>query len=298
MRWPKLAYGTPRKLPKPGKLSGGVVVLDIAFAANAGGSSFESITKPFIDGLGKRLVIWVDHHDHQQHALYKNDPRFVLHTKAEHGACPEIITPEMVARAGAYDTICCHTDFDGLCAAAKWILGGEEPYPGADADAYAIDTRLGKPSDIGTLMDRALRAHYKDDQLRTTIIRYLVSGLADDHSLKEITAAAEALRSLEQAAEGLAKEYQVHRGVACVDAGGATSSYDKTWLLLLGQDLAPISVVYDTHTVTVAAKFDSGIDLLALLGISGGMPTRVSISRRRLEEVLEALHNRDSHECD
>jgi hypothetical protein len=294
MRWPQLAYGTPRKLPKPAKLSGGVVVLDIAFAANAGGSSFESVTKPFIEGLGRRLVMWVDHHDHQQHALYKNDPRFVLHTKAEHGACPEIITPDMVSRAGAYDTICCHTDFDGLCAAAKWILGGEEPYPGADADAYAVDTRLGKPSDIGTVMDRALRACYRDDNLRTTIIRYLVSGLTDNHSLKEITAAAEALRPLEQAAETLAANYKVHRGVACVDASDEATSYDKTWLLLLGQDLAPISLVYDTHTVTVAAKFDSGIDLLALLGISGGMPTRVSVSRRRLEEVLKALHNRDS----
>ncbi|MCB9707563.1 MAG: hypothetical protein H6714_02070 [Myxococcales bacterium] len=294
MRWPALAYGTPRKLPKPRTLKGRVVVLDIAFAANVGGGGFERVTKPFIDGLGNRLVLWVDHHDHQAHINYADDQRFVLHTKAEHGACPEIITPELVRRAGKYDTICCHTDFDGLCAAAKWILGGAEPYPGSDKDAYAIDTRLGQPSPTGALLDRAIRAQPKNDQLRTTIIRYLVGGIIDQHLQAEITHAALALEVLEQRAQELALRYQVQSDVAAVDATNSTDAYDKTWLLLLGQDLAPISLVYDSHTVTIAAKFDSGIDLLALLGISGGMPTRVSVPRRRLEEVLEALHNRQT----
>jgi hypothetical protein len=120
MAFPILAYGTPRKLPKPDELKGRVVVVDVAFAAaGAGGASFEKTTKPFIDKLGSRLAAWVDHHDHAKHALYADDPRFVLRTKAQHGACPEMITREMVERVGAIDTICCHTDFDGLCAAAK-----------------------------------------------------------------------------------------------------------------------------------------------------------------------------------
>ena len=89
--------------------------------------------------------MWVDHHDSEEHALYKDDPRFVLATKAEHGACPEMITPELVARAGRIDTIVCHTDFDGLASAAKWIRDGVEPYPGCDDDARAIDTRIGTP---------------------------------------------------------------------------------------------------------------------------------------------------------
>ena len=119
--FPQLAYATPRKLPKPRDLAGRVVVLDIAFAAEGSGSSFTKTTKPFIDGLGTRLAMWIDHHDHALHPEYAKDPRFVLSTKAEHGACPEMVTEELVARVGPVDTIVCHTDFDGLASAATLI---------------------------------------------------------------------------------------------------------------------------------------------------------------------------------
>ena len=76
--FPHLAYGTPRKLPKPDSLPGRVVVLDVAFAANAGGASYEKTTLPFIKGLGSRLAMWIDHHDHDRHVDYADDPRFVL----------------------------------------------------------------------------------------------------------------------------------------------------------------------------------------------------------------------------
>src|SRR5687768_10529665 len=107
-----LAFGTPRKLPRANELRGRVVVLDIAFAYDTGEGSekFEKITKKFIDGLGSRLAAWIDHHDHARHEDYRADPRFVLATKAEHGACPEMVTPELVERIGTVDTICCHTD--------------------------------------------------------------------------------------------------------------------------------------------------------------------------------------------
>ena len=74
MRLPQLAFASPRLLPKPEKLAGRVVVLDIAFAATVGTSvSFELTTKPFLDGLGDRLAAWVDHHDHEQHAEFARD---------------------------------------------------------------------------------------------------------------------------------------------------------------------------------------------------------------------------------
>ena len=50
-----------------------------------------------------------------------------------------------------------------------------------------------------------------------------------------------------------------------------------------------MSVVHDDSSVTAAARFDSGVDLLALLGIEGGMPTRVSVPASRLDEVLRRL---------
>src|SRR5580693_2804085 len=131
-RRPGLAFATPRKLPQARDLDGRVVVLDVAFASEASGGGFDKLTRPFIEGLGDRLAVWVDHHDHVLHAGYHGDPRFVLSTKAELGA-----------RVGRVDTIVCHTDFDGLMSAAKWIRAGAEPYPGADDDARAIDTRTG-----------------------------------------------------------------------------------------------------------------------------------------------------------
>src|SRR6187399_279321 len=95
--WPHLAFASPRKLPRPREVAGRVVVLDIAFASEASGGGFDKITRPFIEGLGTRLAAWVDHHDHALHAQYRDDARFVLATKAEHGACPEMVTAELCA---------------------------------------------------------------------------------------------------------------------------------------------------------------------------------------------------------
>lgn len=289
VKFPHLAYGTPRRLPRPKTLPGRVVVVDIAFAADSESSSFEKTTKPFIDGLGPRLAMWVDHHDHVLHASYANDPRFVLRTKAEHGACPEMVTPERVALAGEIDTICCHIDFDGLCSAAKWIRGGIEPYDGADADARAIDTRIGKASERGENLDRALRARPKDDGLKGLIVRFLADGANDLGVYRDLVAIASEVRVLEDNAREMAKRYVVEQNLAMVDARGKQPPYDKTLLLLVGQERAPVSIVYDDTTVTLAAGFESGIDLLALLGISGGMPTRVSVGAHRLDEAVEKV---------
>jgi hypothetical protein len=286
---PRLAFGTPRKLPRPRELTGSVVVLDIAFAAGGGGASFEKTTLPFIEGLGPRLAMWIDHHDHVMHARYADDPRFVLATKAQHGACPEMVTEELVARAGHVDTVCCHTDFDGLCSAAKWIRGGSEPFPGADDDARAIDTRLGKPSDRATVVDRALRARPRDDGLRGLIVRFLVQGGTDTELFRAIRDAAEELRPREETARRIAKDFKVENDVAIVRVAEGESGYDKTLLLMLGQERARISVVCDPGNVTVAARFDSGVDLLSLFGLEGGMPTVVSVAPSELPNVLQKL---------
>ena len=70
---------------------------------------------------------------------------------------------------------------------------------------------------------------------------------------------------------------------------GLEAAYDKTLLLLLGQERETISIVVDGDTVAAAAPFDSGVDFLALLGLSGGMPTRVSVPRARLDDLFRAL---------
>lgn len=298
---PELAFASPRKLPRARDLKGRVVVLDVAFASEASGGGFAKITLPFIEQLGSRLAGWVDHHDHLMHASYRGDPRFVLATKAEHGACPEMVTPELIARLGPVDTIVCHTDFDGLCSAAKWLRGGTEPYPGADEDARAIDTRTGHPSPIGQRIDRALRARPRDLALLGMIVRHMSGGLSDAALWEPIDQAAAELIPIEELTRKIANHYEVldlrvgHfvpsavRSVAFVDATAHHGKYDKTMLLLLGQERASLAMIVDMDTLTLAARYGSGVSFLEMLGLSGGMPTVVSVPKSRMQEAFLKL---------
>jgi hypothetical protein len=285
-----LVFATPRKLPRAVSLKGRVVVVDIAFASEASGGGFEKVTRRFIEDLGPRLAAWVDHHDHAQHARYAGDDRFILSTKAEHGACPEMIDSALVRRVGTIHTIVCHTDFDGLASAAKWLRGGIEPYEGCDDDARAIDTRMGEPSPTGVTIDRALRARPSDQGLFGVVVRHLGSGLQDGSLWAPIRQAASELRAVEETTRKLALGYaRFAPGVAVVDVTHRTGRVDKTLLLMMGQQRETIAMVVDADTISLATRFDSGIDLLALLRLSGGMPTRVSVPRKRLADVCHAL---------
>jgi hypothetical protein len=284
----RFAFLTPRSLPKAETLPGRVVVLDIAFAAETGKTSFLTVTLPFIQGLGSRLAAWVDHHDHERHADFAGDPRFVLASKAQHGACPEMVTPELVARIGPADVIAVHVDLDGLYAGAKWVLGGIEPYEGADSDARAIDTRRGQPGPIALRIDRALRARFRDENLKHRILQYLIAHTRAPHHFQEIDAAAHLLDPLLEQAQRLAEQYRVEGDVAYVEVKSGTP-YDKTELLLLGQRRALIAVVRDAGSLSIAADFESGLDFVKLFNLGGGMPTRVSIPEARRDEVLAKL---------
>lgn len=295
----ELAFATPRKLPKPAAVKGRVVVVDVAFASEASGGGFAKITKPFIDGLGPRLAAWVDHHDHALHADYAGDARFVLATKAQHGACPEMVTPELCARIGKVDTIVCHTDFDGLCSAAKWLREGLEPYPGADDDARAVDTRLGTPSPTAKRFDRAIRARPRDYALFGLIVRHLSTGLAEASLWQPIDEAGAELDAVEKATHEIARGYRridlsrpnvpAASSIAFLKVPPGSRRYDKTGLLLAGQRLAALAIVLDGDTLTFAAPFDSGINFLEILGLSGGMPTLVSVHADRLDGALDRL---------
>ena len=292
MQIPQLYFASPRVLPKADKLHGRVVVLDVAFAATIGSTvSFDKVTKPFLDGLGARLAAWVDHHDHEKHAAFAGDPRFVLATKAQHGACPEMITPELVRQTGPIDCICTHVDLDGLYAAAKWILGGVEPYPGADEDARAVDTRVGTPGPIATRIDRALRAKFRDDQLKRGVVQFLVGGLASGVHDQVISDAAAEFERRDVITRALAARFTIRGRVAVVDTAGSAGQFDKTDLLLAGQARAQVSIVRDSGMLTIAAPFDSGWDFVDLFAIGGGMPTRVTIPELKLDDVIARIND-------
>lgn len=289
---PHLAFGSPRLLPKPEKLQGRVVVLDIAFAATVGTSvSFELTTKPFITGLGERLAAWVDHHDHERHPEFASDPRFVLATKAQHGACPEMVTVDLVRQTGPIDTILTHVDLDGLYAAAKWILGGKEPYPGADDDARAVDTRVGTPGALATRIDRALRAKFRDDQLKRAVVHFLVGGMKPGPHDDVIGEAAAEFERRDGRTQELARRFTIRGRVAVVDTAGSAGQFDKTDLLLAGQERAPVAIVRDSGMLTIAAAFDSGWDFVSLFALGGGMPTRVTIPEQKLDDVIGKIND-------
>jgi hypothetical protein len=289
---PQLYFTSPRQLPRAERLRGRVVVLDVAFAATIGSTvSFERTTRPFLDALGERLAAWVDHHDHEKHAEFAGDPRFVLATKAQHGACPEMVTPELVRQTGPIDCICTHVDLDGLYAAAKWILGGVEPYPGADADARAVDTRVGAPGPIAVRIDRALRAKFRDDQLKRSVVQFLVGGMAPGVQDDVIADAAAEFDRRDAVTRELARRFTIRGRVAVVDTAGAPGPFDKTDLLLAGQARAPVSIVRDSGMLTIAAAFDSGWDFVELFSIGGGMPTRVTIPEQKLDDVIARIND-------
>lgn len=286
-----IAFGTPRKLPKAHALHGRVVVVDIAFASTSGGrkKAFEKTTLKLIEQLGDRLAMWVDHHDSEHHVDFAEDERFVLATKAQHGACPEMVTPELVARAGDVDTIVCHNDFDGLATAAKWILGGHEPYPGCDDDARAVDTRTGLPSDVGMRFDRALRARGRDPELQLAVIHQLVDGLENEEAWAVIDAAGAELAPREAEARKLADGYRMLTDELIVVEATGAGPYDRTLLLLLGQERARMAAVIDGDNITFAAPYNSGVNFLERFGLSGGMPTCVSVHRGQLQNALMSL---------
>jgi len=292
LRVPNLVFASPRLLPKPEKVTGRVVVLDIAFAATVGTSvSFEQTTQPFIEGLGDRLAAWVDHHDHERHADMARDPRFVLATKAQHGACPEMVTPDLVRQTGPIDSIVTHVDLDGLYAAAKWILDGKEPYKGADDDARAVDTRIGEPGPNATRIDRALRAKFRDDQLKRAVVHFLVGGMKSGPHDDLIAEAAAEFERRDAATQTLAKRFTIRGRVAIVDTAGSSGQFDKTDLLLAGQAKAPVSIVRDSGMLTIAAGFDSGWDFVALFELGGGMPTRVTIPEQKVDAVIAKIND-------
>jgi hypothetical protein len=122
------------------------------------------------------------------------------------------------------------------------------------------------------------------------IVRHLATGLGDPSLWGPIDAAGAELAAKETEARRLATRYErLDPGIVIVDASDRTATFDKTLLLLLGQERAPVAAVIDGETVTFAAGFDSGVNFLELFKISGGMPTRISLTRRALPEALRAL---------
>ena len=125
--------------------------------------------------------------------------------------------------------------------------------------------------------------------LKQRSVRYLVEGMRPGIELDSIREAAEDFERMARRARELAASYTVHGPIALIDVPAGVGPYDKTELLLLGQELTTIAVVADGTSVSIAAPFTSGLDFVTLLELGGGMPTRVSVPRKRLDASLAKI---------
>jgi len=244
-----------------------VAVVDVAFA---GGDNFEKSTLPFLQALGDRLAIWIDHHEHPVGwARYRDDPRFLLVPNRIAHACPELVTPEAVRRAGPVDAVVAHADLDGLLSAVKFLRGGEPPWPEADEDARAADSpgRGHALSPRAALLSAALdhaAAELRTAQreaLRQQIVQALAQGELPPALQARVAELAEAHRAALAPVDSLAAQAREEaRGVLVVRVPKALSRPVKKALLSRLEERAPVGVVIEGRAVT-AATFRDGLDL-------------------------------------
>ena len=266
----------PGNLPAPPE--GRVAVVDVAFAA---GDAFERVTVPFLETLGDRLALWVDHHEHPVGwARYRNDPRFVLVPNRDAHACPELVTEELVSRTGPVDQVVAHADLDGLLSAVKYLRKGKPPWPEADEDARAVDS----PGRGHSLSERArvylsaldeAAANLRSKQ-REALRQDLVAALV--RSPEKLPPALEArLATLARAheetlapAEDLARSAREEaKGVLVVRVPKDLGRPVKKALLSRLEGRAPVGVVIEGRAVT-AATFREDLDLADVPGLGAG----------------------------
>jgi len=253
-----------------------VAVVDVAFA---GGENFEKSTVPFLEALGDRLAIWIDHHEHPVGwARYRGDPRFVLVPNQIAHACPELVTPETVRRAGHVDVVVAHADFDGLLSAVKFLRGGIPPWPEADEDARAADSpgRGHALSPRAALLSAALdhaAAELRTAQreaLRQQIVEALVRGEVPPALQKRVEDLARAHQEALAPVDALAAQAREEaRGVLVVRVPKPLARPVKKALLSQLEARAPVGVVVEGRAVT-AATFRSELDLALCDELSAG----------------------------
>ena len=257
----------PGSLPTPPE--GHVAVLDVAFA---GGENFEKVTLPFLEALGDRLAVWIDHHEHPVGwARVRGDPRFRLVPNRDAHACPELVTRDVVERAGPVDAIVAHADLDGLLSAVKFLRKGEPPWPEADEDARAADSpgRGHALSSFGHLLVEALdeAGSTLRSKARESLRQELVEGLVRAPEplppklrkrLQDLQRAhAETLAPVEELAASAREEA---RGVLVVRVPKDLGRPVKKALLSRLEARAPVGVVVEGRAVT-AATFREDLDL-------------------------------------
>lgn len=251
-------------------------MVDVAFA---GGENFEKSTVPFLAALGDRLAIWIDHHEHPVGwARFRDDPRFVLVPNQIAHACPELVTPETVRRAGQVDVVVAHADLDGLLSAVKFLRSGVPPWPEADEDARAADSPgrghalSPRAAVLSAALDHAaaeLRTAQRE-ALRQQIVQALAGGEFPPALQKRVEELARAHQEALAPVDALAAQAREEaRGVLVVRIPKPLARPVKKALLSQLEERAPIGVVIEGRAVT-AATFRNELDLALCDDLAAG----------------------------
>lgn len=297
--FPQLVWvDSPAALPH-GMPTGRFCVLDVAFASL---DKFAG-TQRFLDERGADLAAWVDHHKHPQWERYAGDPRFVLVPNAQAHACPELVTPQVVDRAGRVERVLAHSDFDGMMSAVNWLRAGIPPYPEANEDARAADSpgRGHHFSERGRWLQAALEEHKERahtaqrHELLTEVAHALARESMDDALRGRLEELAQRASKVGAQAQALVQRGRTELpGIFVVRHPGNLSSRLKKMVLMLAEERARVGVVVE-HVASglnhvTAATFDERLDLstVALLPV-GRSDYRFVNKVADVEPVLEAI---------
>jgi hypothetical protein len=210
------------------------------------------MTQNFIKSMGDRLYVWYDHHQGWINSGL-TDERFIIDESAP------------------------------SCAT---IIGGNQKWIEA---ANAIDSRKGH-SDLGQLLDQAMRVNLSDEEVRRYALEYLLG--QNDGSLlqkkqKEYKAIQEKTRQLVDSGE-------VRGQVLVVDTRGH-EGFDRTQLCLLGYERAPYVCLLGTtpppEKVTTLVATNTKTNLVEVFGLQSGAPFRIGMEGDHVERVINTLNS-------
>jgi len=313
----RILFASHDSLPAAASLGESVVLCDIAFALPMAPPGFslhhertrryyeeelERITGSFIDELGGRLTLWIDHHLHRGWERYRNDRRFLLRPPSEAPACVVLVEESLFSRydLAGVDTLICHGDLDGIVSAARFLLAGRKPYREACNDAVAADTRKGRLSRKGRSIDTILRAR-PDDSLRMAVLEHLTSKRPLPVEMIRQLSSRQSLQSVEN--RRLVKQARNLGAVRVVDcrsvkgADGAVKNEcpDPAGVLCpLEKDGKAVIAIHrgdPDDLMAVAAPWEE-LSLPELLGLPGGSTQRVTLRACHLSEALSLLEEK------
>lgn len=233
------------------------------------------MTREFIERISDRLEYWVDHHQGWRIVLQELDEeekrKFSIFENSES-------TARIIAVESTFPS-----DF---------------PVKQLVSDANASDTRQGELSERGRLIEEAIKADLSDDSVRLSAVRWIVNGCREDEDYKRLLEAQKRYQGVQEETERLASKYDIHDGIAVVDVRNAVGDYDRTQLLIRGEQIAPTRTAVvlgknpQNEEVITIATMDRKVNLVNLFGLPSGAAFRVSLpvaAGWTVERVLNTL---------